>query len=840
VHSKISTIAVVILLLAFGSRAQTAPAPGPNSDPTYQQLRNIGLGNEAVTVKDLELKRDAATFHLHSGTVCFVAPVQGKVTGAVFSGDGNIVLDPPIPIERASLKRLTKSDNFVEQYERLVLRFTDSTYEEIKKAGTPGGSCGAGLLQDSNNAMRHDRHLKYNIDARILQDVLGPWPGGWFMAFVHGKKYNGKELYVIDPHGAPALLRFTSPSPGPGIPPSDDVLPVAPEEVEFITYDEQRMGAWAAFHLSEEYKDGSASGSQQNSVVHITHQQLDTTIEKNGRLNGKATTTFASLVDGLRVVPFDLYHDLRVQNASNDHGVALSFIQEGQDDDAQYSVVLPRPLSLGETFSITTTYSGKNVVLNMGSGNYYPLAREDWYPNHANGGWGDFATYDMAFRVPKSVKVAATGVLVSEKEEGGQNVTVWKSAAPQTDAGFNLGSFKVEQAKLTTPDYLIQAFANDEPPDDMKALLHLVRSEDQPCQETTGSCPHYLATLGTMSTVPLLKRAVAEAEMAVQLYSDFYGPAPYKQLNVTQQWACSYGQSWPGLVYLPICYFYDSTVRRQFGMEFHDFGYWKVVAPHEVAHQWWGNTVGFNSYRDQWMSEGFADMSASLYIQAVEKNPKKFIDFWNDERTMLVERNNFGFRAIDAGPLTMGYRLSSDRTGWDVAEQLIYPKGAYILHMLRMMMWSNQSGDGLFKEMMHDFVKTYSGSAATTEDFKAIVEKYMTADMQRIGNGKMDWFFNEYVYGTALPSYKLESSFDKDPASGDAILNFKVTQSDITDSFRMLVPVYLELANGQTAFLGRVTLIGNNSTGGKVALRGVKDMPHRAMLNYYDDVLASP
>ena len=123
----------IVYLLALASQAQTTPPVGPNSDPVYQQLRNIGLGSEAVSVTNLELKRDAAIFDLHSGTVCFVAPVQGKVTGALFVGDGNMVLDPPIPIEKASLRLLTREDEFVEQYERLVLRFTDSTYEEIKK-----------------------------------------------------------------------------------------------------------------------------------------------------------------------------------------------------------------------------------------------------------------------------------------------------------------------------------------------------------------------------------------------------------------------------------------------------------------------------------------------------------------------------------------------------------------------------------------------------------------------------------------------------------------------------------------------------------------------------------
>ena len=152
--SRLICAFVVVSLVALGSPAQTTAAVGPNSDPVYQHLRNIGLGSESVTVKDFQLKRDAATFHL-SGYVCFVAPVNGKVTGAVFVGDGKMVLDPPIPIERSSLKLLTKSDEFVEQYEHMVLRFTDSTYEEIKKAGTPGGACDVGLLHDSQHASRH-------------------------------------------------------------------------------------------------------------------------------------------------------------------------------------------------------------------------------------------------------------------------------------------------------------------------------------------------------------------------------------------------------------------------------------------------------------------------------------------------------------------------------------------------------------------------------------------------------------------------------------------------------------------------------------------------------------
>jgi len=115
----------------------------------------------------------------------------------------------------------------------------------------------------------------------------------------------------------------------------------------------------------------------------------------------------------------------------------------------------------------------------------------------------------------------------------------------------------------------------------------------------------------------------------------------------------------------------------------------------------------------------------------------------------------------------------------------------------------------------------------------------MTPEMDLDGNHKMDWFFNEYVYGTAIPSYKLESSFETG-TDGDLRLALKVSQSNVDDKFRMLVPVYLEMGDGNIFFLGRARLAGNTSVEQKVPLKGLKTKPRRALINYYDDVLASP
>ena len=771
-----------------------APGKAPNSNAMYQQLRTAGLSGESSGVKDLVLQRDAAKFTFTSGSFYWLVPVNGKVTGAVFLGEGSIEMVPPGKPEKRSLSFLTKEEALHEDFTSAVFRFTDGTYEEIKKTAcsTTGSSQGQGELNGVNDVLHHKYKFSdfrrgmegYNLTGRILQDVLSLGPGRLFYAFIKGKKYNGQEVFAIDPYGLPDFH---------------------PEEVMFRTYDENKYGYWAVFHLQEEYSNGTATGTQQNSLFHMELQRLETQMEKSGKLDGDATSTFVSKVKGLRVVPLDLYPTLRVLSVTGQDGEALDFIQESKDDDPQFFVLLPKALDPGERYRIRTVYAGKDAVRDEGQDNYYLEARENWYPNSQ---FGDFAKYDMSFKVPKMLTLVATGTKTKDVREGDYALTQWKTEKPQTVAGFNVGRFKANQKKLDTMDFEIETYANYDMPDWLKGLSG----------NTTG----------------MMDKAMAEADLSIKLYTDYFGPIPFNKIAMTQQTAGNYGQAWPELVYLPLTSFLDSYNRFKV-MGFDPKGYFKVVAPHEVAHQWFGHTVRWNSYRDQWMSEGFSQLAASLFLQLIMKNPQEFINFWNDERKTLTEKNRYGFRSIDVGPLTMGYRVNNQKVGDNIYFSLIYPKGGYILHMVRMMMWNNQKGDENFKSFMHDFIATYTGKAASTEDFKAVLEKHMTKEMDLDGNHKMDWFFDEYVYGTALPSYHFEQGVNQ--GANGPVLNFKITQSGVDKDFKMLVPVYLEFANGKIMRLGAAAIIGNSTIDQSLPLTGVKDPPKRAILNYYDDVL---
>ncbi len=262
------------------------------------------------------------------------------------------------------------------------------------------------------------------------------------------------------------------------------------------------------------------------------------------------------------------------------------------------------------------------------------------------------------------------------------------------------------------------------------------------------------------------------------------------------------------------------------------------VVPHEVAHQWWGHTVGWNSYRDQWMSEGFAEFSASLYVQ-ITWGQDEYLQFWKEERAQLTERSAQGFRSIDVGPLVLGTRLATARTGFQTYASLIYPKGAFVLHMLRMMLWTPQEKDIQFSAIMRDFLETFRGKPATTEDFQHLVEKHMTPSMDLARNHKMDWFFDEWVRGTELPAYAFTYSLGKTP-EGKVVLSWTLQQSGVSGDFQMPVPIYLEMANKQFAKLGAVNMKGVSNREGKMILGNLDAIPKRALINYQYDVLCAP
>ncbi|MEI9978149.1 MAG: M1 family aminopeptidase [Edaphobacter sp.] len=779
---------------AMKSAETLEPARSANANVLYQALRTRTANGPAFTVKELSLKRDAGVFTFHNGTFYLYGEVGGMVTGAVFLGNGVLHVEPPSAMERRQLKMVMKAEVLDQPFTSAVFEFTDATAVELRKSAVADAPASGNAVKQAQETQAVFRNiLKYDLEARLLEDVVRPGGGGLFLADMQGPMFSKRMIYVVDPHGA---------------------IGVAPEEVGLLTSSNEGYDVTLGFRSQIQRKTASEMASD---AFSIPQQTIDMTIEKNGRMSGTVVSAVRAVENGVQVVPLMLAPTLRVSGVWGPGGEALDYVQEDKDHDADFAVVLGNSLHAGETIQITTKYAGKGVVLDMGQGNYYLISRESWYPN-VRRPFGNYAYYSMTFRTPKNVQVIATGNRVKEEDEGQQKISEWQTLTPIVVAGFNMGEFKSDQSEKNK-DVRVETYANTKLADNYSGLAN--RSD---------------LLVGPLSTTGMLKVATSEGDAAIQIYTDFFGPLPYDHISLTQQTACNYGQSWPMLVYLPVCYFWDETAQHQLGLLEHDPSYWKIVTPHEVAHQWWGQTVGFSSYRDQWMSEGFADFSASLFLMETRKDQKEYRDFWGLLRSRLLQKNAQGVRPVDVGPVVMGLRASSSRAGGDVYQNLIYPKGAYILHMLEMLFWTSKYGEQPFKVAMHDFVKTYKNKPATTEDFKAVMERDMPPWLDIDKNHKLDWFFNAYVYGTEIPKYTVTSTFEK--MGEETVAHFTLAQSGVSDDFKMPVPVYVEFADRHVTLLGRATLRGSQKVEQTVNLGKLPSEAKRMVANYNFDLLS--
>jgi hypothetical protein len=786
-----------------------------NSDPTYRQLRAIGLG-KSYHCENFTLTMDVGTFELKSGTLTFLLPVNQSQTGAVFVGRGHFSLNPPMRLDKQEVLRRSGNRSVEEDFTEVIFRFSGGVYSEFSgvlgaQADTPPEAATA--FSHWRNRVRH-RHEQPegltqailedstidNVDADVLAAVYNPKHPPFFNSYMVGSPHKDLRFFVRAHVGA--------------IPQLD-----SPEEVALINCNGGGMddGIWYSQHLLAELKAHTANSLEEKRLFATRRYNIETVIGKNNHFFSRAIITFEPLVEGERVLKFGLLPTLRVTRVSDGNGKDLHFIQESKKEDGSFYVVLDEAPSLAQEHTITAEYAGDKVLYDAGGGSYYVGARESWYPNL--NGFGEKAIYDLTFKVPKSNVVISVGKLQGESTEAGFAVSHWVTPVPVAVAGFNYGRY----VKVDLPDpidhYSISGYYLTELPSSL--------------------APYRSGALGAMAPGAMTKYALEQARAQMQMCTYFFGRAPYDNVAITEQPNFSFGQSWPSLVYLPISAYIDSTQRWMlFGHIDNKFtGFVQEVTPHEVAHQWFGHSVGWASYHDLWLSEGFADFAAGLFLQQAvgPKWQKDYLEYWERQRTRILEKNNFGVSPNDAGPLWLGLRLISPRSA-QAYQGVTYSKGAYVLLMLKSLMYADHApageNDKAFIDMMHDFLESHRNSPASTESFKAIAEKHMTKEMDLQRNGRLDWFFNEWVYGTRVPRYKFK--YEVQPgAGGNVQVRVELTQSEVDDHFGMFIPVFADFGQGMVR-LGHVPIIGNST---RTVIFNMDRLPKKVALNAYKDIL---
>jgi hypothetical protein len=163
-------------------------------------------------------------------------------------------------------------------------------------------------------------------------------------------------------------------------------------------------------------------------------------------------------------------------------------------------------------------------------------------------------------------------------------------------------------------------------------------------------------------------------------------------------------------------------------------GYSSFFIAHEIAHQWWGQAVGWKNYHEQWISEGFAQYFAAMYAEK-ERGPDTFAGVVRQMRRWSMEMSS-------QGPVYLGYRLGHIRSEGRVFRALVYNKGAMALHMLRRLV-----GDEAFFAGLRDFYQTWRFKKAGTDDFRVAMEK-------AAGGRSLERFFDRWIYSAGIPTLR--------------------------------------------------------------------------------------
>jgi aminopeptidase N len=240
----------------------------------------------------------------------------------------------------------------------------------------------------------------------------------------------------------------------------------------------------------------------------------------------------------------------------------------------------------------------------------------------------------------------------------------------------------------------------------------------------------------------------------LEFYTSLVGPYPYEKLALVESSTRFGGMENSSNI------FFDEN-------SYNGTGQLEGTVAHEIAHQWFGDSVTESDWHHLWLSEGFATYFGALFYERTDGRDK-FV------RMMLENRERY---MQDAESVARPIYDPSVKDLFKLLNRNNYQKGAWVLHMLRRVV-----GDEKFFEGVRDYYRTYRDGNALTEDFQRVLE---------LRSGRpLDWFFHQWIYEPGFPAY--DASWRWDESAKRLTLNVRQTQAG--GLFRM--PLDVEFKDG--------------------------------------------
>jgi Peptidase family M1 domain len=732
---------LILLICSSNIWALSDVNTSPNKfESFYAHFTNISTNNSLVfPVSNFILKKDIGTFYLKSGQVHFCNAFEDRIFSAVFIGDGEFKFTPPNKIEKDQLYRYSETYQVDEKFEKLFLLFSDSTFFELIKDNK------------SVTTIHSDEASKFASESvEYFMEEDFKYIDSDFTKTILDEKYNtyfSAQFETLNNGGfleAEDLLFFT-------------INPFNIEDVS-LSIGKSRLGHyWKKVINKFKSPDHERIVDYENfekKEIDITNYSIESNIDVGLDFSAKVIIDFSCLTQKQKWIYFSLYEELEVDSIIWANGNYANFTRE--DDGWQIWVELDSNSNKANVLQSLTIYYNGDLLERMEHFWIHLRSISYWYPRYAQ----QKSRYNLKYIFPSKLKIASVGEKKSTDIYEDQETSNWVTNEKIKSASFSIGSYKEHNLENEESKniYIYQAKGN-------KSQYGFDRGMDEEVGIDIGN--------------------------SLRFYENLFGPPNFENLYVCEH-PYNHGQAFPGFINLSWSTFAGTDIH----------GEDEMFRAHEVAHQWWGIGVGYKSYHDQWLSEGFSTYSGLMYLALISEDSDKFFDILDDWKERIMNNRKYLFGSgQEAGPIWLGNRTESEETEGDYS-LIIYKKGAWILHMLRNMMIDLKTmNEDLFNNMIKDYYSTFNGKEATTEDFIGICSKHFGIDM--------NWFFHQWIFGTEVPEYKFAYDYNKTPEN-KYLVTCRTEQSEVPSNFIAYVPLLIKFDNDRHVRL-RVKVTGAKS-----------------------------
>jgi hypothetical protein len=692
---------------------------------TVNARQQFDVKNFTIVAEDLELT-------MAQGSVFTVDTDQG-ITGLVLLGQGEMNFHPTPRTEIEQVRIYAGADRLESRFDAAYVRLGTFESHADRNLLVPRAAVDPRDLRRAQDIFREESAKSFIIDlADLTRDTWSLLLGSDdFLAEIRTRRWD-------------TLTYARSNS-----------------EAEDITLFERKRQKNIAVYASKdkELARGRFYNEDDLSPYDVLDYQIDSSYNPERQfLDGQTVMQVRVRAENLGQITLRLNNTLAVRSITSDRFGRLFYLRVANQNTVLIN--LPQILARGDDMTLTVGYAGRidpqdaeRELISLQNQTSADFADEPVFPKmeqsflysnrsywHPQPAITDYATATISITVPQPYAVVASGTIEANSPVSGTSVDNQPARTFTFNAERPLRYLAFLVTKLTRADKRTVTF-------DQKAVTASAANAGTVALEDAVYDRMELTVEAHQRQQGRGRNLADRAEDIVKFYETLIGDSPYGTFTLAVIEGQLPGGHSPGYFAALNQVLSTSTVTwRNDPAAFQ--GYPEFFLAHELAHQWWGQAVGWRNYHEQWLSEGFAQYFAALYAEKFRGG-----EIFGD---VMKQMSRWAMQESPAGPVYLGYRVGHIKNDSRSFRAIVYNKGAVVVHMLRLLV-----GDDAFFRGVRRFYSESRFSKVGTDSLRQAMEEESGQPLDR--------FFERWIYNSSLPrvafTYRVEGQ--------EAVLQFE-------------------------------------------------------------------